>query len=212
MSISPVSVDKVSYYQNKISNLDTRKLSISFSSVLCPPAPTTTSSLTADDFASYFTDKVITITIHTQSQPPPAHFPPFTFHCLLRENNVSNVLDARHPITCPLDPDLSPYYMRSHRCCPLSHQQWKLSHTFNQIQVTPLLQKITLSPTAVENYRPVSLLPFLSKKPSKTVVFMLFSHRSTYLTKGFKSKHSADFLPCRGNFSAGNSKSKSCKL
>ncbi|KAL2089348.1 hypothetical protein ACEWY4_014036 [Coilia grayii] len=48
---------------------------------------------------------------------------------------------------------------------------------FKQARVTPLLKKTTLNPTQVENYRPVSLLPFLSKAieraASKQVVIFL---------------------------------------
>ncbi|KAL2088635.1 hypothetical protein ACEWY4_015534 [Coilia grayii] len=40
---------------------------------------------------------------------------------------------------------------------------------FKQARITPLLKKPTLNPAQVENYRPVSLLPFLSKTPERAV-------------------------------------------
>ncbi len=44
---------------------------------------------------------------------------------------------------------------------------------FKQARVTPLLKKPTLNTSLIENYRPVSLLPFISKtlKPGLTVSF-----------------------------------------
>ena len=69
--------------------------------------------------------------------------------------------------------------------------------TFKQTQVTPLLKKPSLPPTHVENYRPVSLLPFLSK----TIERAVFKQVTDYLShnnlldpnqSGFKSGHSTE--------------------
>ena len=65
---------------------------------------------------------------------------------------------------------------------------------FKQARVTPLLKKPTLNPAQVENYRPISLLPFLSKVLERTV----FNQVSEFLSEnnlydpnqsGFKPGH-----------------------
>ncbi len=82
-----------------------------FNSLLCPPSPPPTTSITADDFATFFTDK--TKTISSQCSPPltqdlqptrsTAQTPIFSF-CPLTEAEVSKVLFSSHPTTCSLDP------------------------------------------------------------------------------------------------------------
>ncbi len=54
---------KASYFHNKINSTpDTRNLFKTFKSLLCPPPPPTpTTSLTADDFATFFTNKTSSI-------------------------------------------------------------------------------------------------------------------------------------------------------
>ncbi len=59
-----------------------------FNQLLCPPSPPLTTSITADDFATFFTDK--TRTISSQFSPP--------------HTQVSKLLLSSHPTTCPLDP------------------------------------------------------------------------------------------------------------
>ncbi|XP_051719341.1 uncharacterized protein LOC127495917 [Ctenopharyngodon idella] len=68
---------------------------------------------------------------------------------------------------------------------------------FKQARITPLLKKPTLNPALLENYRPVSLLPFIAK----TLERVVFNQLSTYLTQnnlldnnqsGFKSGHSTE--------------------
>ncbi|KAL0195032.1 hypothetical protein M9458_008604, partial [Cirrhinus mrigala] len=103
---------KSSYFHTKISNApDTRNLFKTFNSLLCPPTPPPTTSITADDFATFFTDK--TTTISSQFSAPhiqeliqttsTANTPLFSF-CPLSEAEVSKLLLSSHPTTCPLDP------------------------------------------------------------------------------------------------------------
>ncbi|XP_052002495.1 uncharacterized protein LOC127657692 [Xyrauchen texanus] len=57
-----VKTAKTSYYQTKInSTTDTRSLFRTFNTLLCPPPPPPDTSLTADIFATFFTDKVTAI-------------------------------------------------------------------------------------------------------------------------------------------------------
>ncbi|KAI2665785.1 hypothetical protein H4Q32_022883 [Labeo rohita] len=103
---------KSSYFHNKINNApDTRNLFKTFNSLLCPPTPPPTTSITADVFASFFTDKTTTISSqvsapHVQGLIPTtstANTPLFSF-CPLSEAEVSKLLLSSHPTTCPLDP------------------------------------------------------------------------------------------------------------
>ncbi len=60
---------KSSHFHNKINNApDMRNLFRTFNSLLCPPSPPPTTSITADDFATFFTNK--TKTISSQFSPP----------------------------------------------------------------------------------------------------------------------------------------------
>ncbi len=103
---------KSSHFHNKINNApDMRNLFRTFNSLLCPPSPPPTTSITADEFATFFTNK--TKTISSQFSPPltqdpqPTRFtaqtPIFSF-CPLTEAEVSKLLLSSHPTTCPLDP------------------------------------------------------------------------------------------------------------
>ncbi len=103
---------KSSHFHNKINNApDMRNLFRTFTSLLCPPSPPSTTSITADDFATFFTNK--TKTISSQFSPPltqdpqptrsTAQTPIFSF-CPLTEAEVSKLLLSSHPTTCPLDP------------------------------------------------------------------------------------------------------------
>ncbi len=52
---------------------------------------------------------------------------------------------------------------------------------FSLARITPLLKKPTLNPYLLENYRPVSLLPFIAKTLEQTKS-LPFSHRTTSWT------------------------------
>ncbi len=103
---------KSSHFHNKINNApDMRDLFRTFNSLLCPLPPPPTTSITADDFATFFTNK--TKTVSSQFSPPltqdpqptrsTAQTPIFSF-CPLTEAEVSKLLLSSHPTTCPLDP------------------------------------------------------------------------------------------------------------
>ncbi len=102
---------KASYFHNKInSTSDTRNLFKTLNSLLCPPLPPPTTSLTADDFATFFTNKTRSISSqvsapHMQELKPTtstAKTPLFAF-CPLTEAEVSKLLLSSHPTTCPLN-------------------------------------------------------------------------------------------------------------
>ncbi len=86
---------------------------ISSENVIISSVPFTT-SITADDFVTFFTDKTKTISSRfspslTQDPQPTrstAQTPIFSF-CTLTEAEVSKLLLSSHPTTCPLEPILS---------------------------------------------------------------------------------------------------------
>ncbi|XP_073714037.1 uncharacterized protein [Misgurnus anguillicaudatus] len=181
-----VSSAKTLYYHSKINNSpDSHTLFKTFSALLCPPAPLPSSDLTADDFASFFVKKTKTISSQFSEPPLLAHaktpetcsLPSFSF---LSEANVSKVLTASHPTTCPLDP------IPTH-----------LLQAIFPPRINPLLKKPTLNPAMLENYRPVSLLRFIVK----TLERVVFNQLSSFFTQnnlldsnqsGFKSGHSTE--------------------
>ena len=155
-----------------------------FSSLLSIPAPPPQSSITADDFAVFFDEKIADIRSSFTSTPPlaPLSVPPLCASlsvltpCLpsfspLTDTDVSQLLLSHRPTTCALDPipssllqaiasDILPFITSlvnsslSSGCFPSS---------FKMAYITPLLKKSTLDPSTIQNYPPVSLLPFLSK-------------------------------------------------
>ncbi len=165
-----------------------RNLFITFNYLLCPPSPPPTTSITADDFANFFRDKTRTISsqfspAHTQDLQPTTSTaqPPIFSFCPLTEAEVSKVLPFSHPTTssrhptyniqCPLDqlllhllqaisPTLLPALIHIINTSLLTGI---FPTTFKQTRVTPLLKKPTLNTSLIENYRPVSLLPFIAK-------------------------------------------------
>ncbi len=189
-----------------------RNLFRTFNSLLCPPPPPPTTSITADDFATFFTDKTRTISNqfsppHTQDLQPTtstAQTPIFSF-CPLTEAEVSKLLLSSHPTTCPLDPipshllqAISPTLLPA-----LTHIINTSLHTgifptaFKQARVTPLLKKPTLNTSLLENYRPVSLLPFVAKTLERVVFNQLSLFLSQYnkldaKQSGFRSGHSTE--------------------
>ncbi len=102
-----VSTAKMTYYHNKINNCsDSRALFKTFSSLLCPPP---SSTLTADYFAIFFTNKTRTIsdqflTPQTNNNFIMTNTQSLTSFSPLSETEVSKLILSNHPTTCPLDP------------------------------------------------------------------------------------------------------------
>ncbi len=200
---------KSSHFHNKINNApDMRNLFRTFNSLLCSPSPPPTTSITADDFATFFTNK--TKTISSQFSPPltqdpqptrsTAQTPIFSF-CPLTEAEVSKLLLSSHPTTCPLDP------IPSHLLQAISPTLLPaLTHiintslltgifptAFKQARVTPLLKKPTLNTSLLENYRPVSLLPFIRRVVFNQVsLFLSQNNKLDAKQSGFRSGHSTE--------------------
>ncbi|XP_064164210.1 uncharacterized protein LOC135239463 isoform X2 [Anguilla rostrata] len=143
------------------------------------------------------------------SHPPPP-FPTPPSPCLstfspLTDSDVSQLLLSHRPTTCALDPipssllqtitpDILPFVTSlvnsslSSGCFPSS---FKLAH------VTPLLKKPTLDPSIIQNNRPVSLLPFLSKTIERAASnqlssFLLQNNLLDPHQSGFRPGHSTE--------------------
>ncbi len=206
-----VSTAKTTYYHNKINNCsDSRALFKTFSSLLCPPPPPPSSTLTADDFATFFTNKTRTIsdqflTPQTNNNFITTNTQSLTSFSPLSEIEVSKLILSNHPTTCPLDP-IPTHLLQaiSSSVIPaLTHIINTSLHTgtfptaFKQARVSPLLKKLSLNPALLENYRPVSLLPFIAK----TLERVVFNQLSLFLAQnnlldnnqsGFRSDHSTE--------------------
>ncbi len=147
-----------------------------FSSILCPPPRPPSLTLTADDFAIFFTNKTRTISDQFPTPQTDDNFITINTHTLSSfsphlEMDVSKLILSNHPTTCPLDP-IPTHLLQaiSSSVIPaLTHIINTSCHTgtfstaFKQARVSPLLKKPSLNPALLENYRPVSLLPFIAK-------------------------------------------------
>ncbi len=174
--------------------------------VLPPPS----STVTADDFATFFINKITNLTAQFSIPQTVKHILPTNLHSCtsfspLSEAEVSKLILSSHPTTCPLDPipshllqAISPAVVPT-----LTHIVNTSLHigvfpsAFKQARITPLLKKPTLNPTLLRNYRPVSLLPFITK----TLERVVFNQVSAFLTQnnlldsnqsGFRSGHSTE--------------------
>ncbi len=180
-----------------------------FSSLFCPPPPPP-STLTADDFATFFINKITNLTAQFSTPQTVKHILPENIHSFtsfspLSEAEVSKRILSSHPTTCPLDPipshllqAISPAVVPAlTHIVNTSLQTGVFPSAFKQARITPLLKKPTLIPTLLGNYRPVSLLPFIAK----TLERVVFNHVSAFLKQnnlldsnqsGFRSGHSTE--------------------
>ncbi len=144
------------------------------------------------------------LTQNLQSTRSTAQTPIFSF-CPITEAEVSKLLLSSHPTTCPLDP------IPSHLLQAISPTLLPaLTHiintslltgifptAFKQARVTPLLKKPTLNTSLLENYRPVSLLPFIAKTLKRVVfnqvsLFLSQNNKLDAKQSGFRSGHSTE--------------------
>ncbi len=199
-----VSTAKTTYYHNKI---NCSGLSRTLQNVLLPLLLET---LTADDFATFFPNKTRTfsdqfLTPQTNNNFITTNTQSLTSFSPLSETEVSKPILSNHPTTCPLDP-IPTHLLQaiSSSVIPaLTHIINTSLHTgtfptaFKQARVSPLLKKPSLNPTLLENYRPLSLLPFTAK----TLERVVFNQLSLFLAQnnlldnnqsGFRSGHSTE--------------------
>ncbi|XP_064191712.1 dual specificity mitogen-activated protein kinase kinase 5 isoform X2 [Anguilla rostrata] len=163
-----------------------------------------------DDFLAAFEGKVATIRnsfTHPVSPPTPQDNPTATLTSfeMLEDSDVLQLITSHRATTCPLDPIPSKFLQSiSSELLPYlssivnsSLSSGHVPSVFKTARVTPLLKKPTLDPSDVANYRPVSLLPFLSKTLERAVLKQLtsFLHQNNLLDphqSGFRSGHSTE--------------------
>ncbi|KAK1792548.1 hypothetical protein P4O66_012485 [Electrophorus voltai] len=151
---------------------DPHKLFTIFSSLLNPPPP---SSLTPEDFITFFEEKVAAIhqsfsavptspnNVHSPTSSSLTSFSPLT------SDEILQLLTSSNPTTCPLDPIPSNLFQTICFLSSLSSSTTPSGSSgyvptaFKKARVVPILKKGTLDGSNVTNYRLVSLLSFLSK-------------------------------------------------
>ncbi|KAK3575267.1 hypothetical protein QTP86_023385, partial [Hemibagrus guttatus] len=162
-----------SFYKEKLetSAQDPRKLHNIFSSLLNPPAPPSPSSLTAEDFATFYTEKIERIcwtftplptssTSHSQHSATPS----LTQLSTVAAEEVLQIVWSCNPTTCPLDPipsamlqtispDLLPFITT---VINGSLTSGHVPTVFKKARVIPILKKPALDPSDISNYRPES--------------------------------------------------------
>ncbi|KAK3568676.1 hypothetical protein QTP86_012870 [Hemibagrus guttatus] len=163
---------KTSFYKEKLetSAQDPRKLHNIFSSLLNPPPPPSPSSLTAEDFASFYTEKIERICQTFTSLPtsPTSHnqhsaTPSLTQLSTVAAEEVLQITRSCNPTTCPLDPipsamlqtispDLLPFITT---VINGSLTSGHVPTAFKKARVIPILKKPALDPSDISNYRPL---------------------------------------------------------
>src|SRR4029434_1706619 len=148
---SSITAAKKTFFNDKINGAtDARKLFSTFKTLLYPPPPPPATNLTADAFASFFTEKVAAIRkqFGQLSLPPKgttvngSSFPSFI---PLTESEVSKILTGSRPTTCPLDP-ISTNILQAISPAVLPAITQVINASFNS-GTFPFLKKPYLDPT-----------------------------------------------------------------
>ncbi|XP_073413073.1 uncharacterized protein [Dendrobates tinctorius] len=204
---------KQTYFSSLISSLshNPKQLFNTFNSLLRPPAPPPSPLISAEDFASFFKQKIDNIRDSFGQQPPEPFLltsQPSTFKTnfsTITEDRLSTLLSRSHLTTCALDPIPSHFIPNLTTVfIPTLTHLFNLSLTtgvfpssFKHASITPILKKPSLDPSSVSSYRPISLLPYASKLLEQHVYLELSSHLSSCslfdrLQSGFRSHHSTE--------------------
>uniref|UniRef100_A0A8B9I1J1 Reverse transcriptase domain-containing protein n=1 Tax=Astyanax mexicanus TaxID=7994 RepID=A0A8B9I1J1_ASTMX len=191
--LTKVTVAKSSFYKRKLeeSASDPCKLFNIFSSLLNPPTPQPPTTLSPDDFVNFFEEKVANI---HQSFSPASTLP--TRQHLPHSTSLSHfsLLYTPSSLFQTIASDLLPFITH---IINTSLSSGHVPSTFKTARLVPILRKPTPDRLYVGNYRPASLLSFLSKvlKPS------VYNQLSLFLTQnnlqdpnqsGFKPAHSTE--------------------
>ena len=145
------------------------------------------STYTAENFATFFTEKVDLVRASTSTMPP--HDVPHTATHILNEwtpvtpTDVEKLIGSAPSKTCQLDP-VPTWLIKEHRCLlsPFIALLFNESLStgcfptkFKHAMVFPLLKKNSMDVNELKSFRPVSNLPFLSKLLEKVIQTQLQS-------------------------------------
>ncbi|KAG7473875.1 hypothetical protein MATL_G00100340, partial [Megalops atlanticus] len=198
---------KSSFFHNKINANITnpRNLFSTFSTLLSPPP-----SPSLLHFKAHFEKKVSSIRgsitpPSTASTTGKAHSHHLCSFSILSDSEVLQLITSHRATTCPLDPipstllqsvsgEIAPYLSS---IINTSLTTGLVPTDLKKAMVTPLLKKSTADPSDMNNYHPVSLLPFVSKSLERAVLNQLspFLHKHNLLDphqSGFKPGHSTE--------------------
>ena len=188
---------------------DSKKLWRTVSTVLGKPSNTSSSPpFTPSEFLSFLSSKVEDIRSATSGSPPPVFTPAdcdLNSFDICLPDDISRIIRASPSKSCDLDPvptflikeclDVMLPFLT--RLCNVSIQSGCLPTSQKTAMVSPRLKKSSLDPAEIQNYRPISNLPFMSKVIEKLILAQL----SHYLAannlfpkyqSGFRKYHSTE--------------------
>ena len=188
---------------------DSKKLWRTVSTVLGKPSNTSSSPpFTPSEFLSFLSSKVEAIRSATSGSSPPVFTPAdcdLNSFDICLPDDVSRIIRASPSKSCDLDPvptflikeclDVMLPFLT--RLCNVSIQSGCLPTSQKTAMVSPRLKKSSLDPAEIQNYRPISNLPFMSKVIEKLILAQL----SHYLAannlfpkyqSGFRKYHSTE--------------------
>ena len=167
-----------------------------------------TTIFSQSEFLSFLSSNVETIRSATSDSPPPVFTPTdcnLSLFDLCHPDDVLRIIKASPAKSCDLDP-VPTFLIKEYldvmlpfltRLCNTSIQSGCLPFSQKTAMVTPRLKKSGLDPAAIQNYRPISNLPFMSKVIEKLILAQL----SRYLAannlfpdyqSGFRRHHSTE--------------------
>ena len=173
--------------------------------------PNSSSKHSADQFCTYFVDKIKTLRsklplIDLNPLSLPDKSPPiFSSFKLVSVDEIKQLILSSPKSTCLLDPvpsNLLPHCIDSiapiiTRIVNLSLSSGVFSKQLKSALVKPLLKKSNLDPNDLKNYRPISNLSFLSKLIERVIAARLSSHLSSHnlmskLQSAYRKFHSSE--------------------
>ena len=164
---------------------DSKKFWRTVSTVLGKPSsPFSTPPFSPSEFLSFLSSKVETIRSMTSDSPPPVLTPTdcnLSSFDLCHPDDVSRIIKTSPAKSCDLDP--APTFLIKEyldgmlpfltRLCNASIQTGCLPTSQKTAMVTPRLKKSGLDQAAIQNYRPISNLPVMSKVIEKLILAQL---------------------------------------